>query len=228
MYCMQLGGGNCLLFGFWKDITFLIHLPGIVLHIHCEQWFSALVAREGGIGRILTFPTMHHFFFSLSLSPVAASKHIQYYITFFSHSWRCHTEALRFWKRSISQVLRTEVPQPIHHALCANDRFMHKRHHKQCEAAGMKRSESTVNGCDLKDCKAVIRIFNQRFRNSSCYWRMKGFPHIFLNRHAPSSVYSSMKFLEKNKRNTELWTSVWIQNMNLQQKEENGRNRREV
>jgi len=46
---------------------------------------------------------------------------------------------------------------------------MHKRHQKQSEAAGMKRSESTVKGCDLKDCKAVIRIFNQDFHNSSRY-----------------------------------------------------------
>lgn len=125
----------------------------------------------------------HNASFSLSLSfslkTVVASKHIQYYITFFSHSWRCQTEALRFWKSSLSQVLRTAVPQPIHHALCANDRFMHKRHHKQCEAAGMKRSESTVNGCDLKDCKAVIRIFNQSFHNSSCSGGMKGSPHFF-------------------------------------------------
>lgn len=100
---------------------------------------------------------------------MAANRHIQYCITFFSHSWRCHTQVLWFWKRSISQVLRIEVPQPIHHALCANDRLMHKRHQKQREAAGMKRSESTVKGCDLKDCKAVIRIFNQDFHNSSRY-----------------------------------------------------------
>lgn len=55
---------------------------------------------------------------------------------------------------------------------------MQTRHQEQSEAAGMKRSESTVRGCDLKDCRAVIRIFNQDFHNPSRYKGKGGDTHI--------------------------------------------------
>lgn len=77
----------------------------------------------------------------------------------------------RFWGQ--------RYPWPIHHALCANDRLMQTRHQEQSEAAGMKRSESTVRGCDLKDCKAVIRIFNQDFHNPSRYKGKGGDTHTY-------------------------------------------------
>lgn len=140
---------------------------------------------------------------------MAANRHIQYCITFFSHSWRCHTQVLWFWKRSISQVLRREVPQPIHHALCVNDRLMHKRHQEQWEAAGMKRSESTVKGCDLKDCKAVIRIFNQDFHNSSRYRGRRG-GHISSSALSPIGITSSKALTRGNLNAFISDTYVWI------------------
>lgn len=91
-----------------------------------------------------------------------------------------------------------EVPWPIHHALCANDRLMQTRHQEQSEAAGMKRSESTVRGCDLKDCKAVIRIFNQDFHNSSRYKGKGGDTHISSSA-LPAMGKSSSEALKKRK-----------------------------
>lgn len=75
---------------------------------------------------------------------------------------------------------------------------MHKRHQEQSEAAGMKRSESTVKGWDLKDCEAVIRIFNQDFHNSSHCEGMGG-GHISSSALPATGKASSSAVKKRNK-----------------------------
>lgn len=127
-------------------------------------------------GQVLTVPIMHQFP-SKQWQQTGTSNTVL--LSSLTHDDVTH----RFFdseREAFPRFWGAEVPRPIHHALCANDRLMQTRHQEQSEAAGMKRSESTVRGCDLKDCKAVIRIFNQDFHNPSRY-KGKGGTHVFLH-----------------------------------------------
>lgn len=71
----------------------------------------------------------------------------------------------------------------------------------------MKRSQSTVKGSDLKDYKAVIRIFNQDFHNSSRYKGKEG--------HTSSSALSAIGIASSRALKKEILTSYVYKRVRL-------------
>ena len=83
----------------------------------------------------------------------------------------------------------------------------------------MKKSESTVNGWGLEDSKAVIRIFNQDFYDSSCFGRGKR----SLQRHFPSSALPSLLLsAEFSPRGHRKFSVLLTQRMKLQKSCQSG------
>lgn len=106
-----------------------------------------------GMYAIHTFSTMHH---SLSKQwQRTGTSNIVLLSSFTMTVFHMGPESLQ--KEALSRFYRWREPWAIHHASSANDRLMHKSYHNWREAAGMKRSESTVNGWDLKDCKLWLK-----------------------------------------------------------------------
>lgn len=87
----------------------------------------------------------------------------------------------RFWGQRYSN-------QSIN-ALCANDRFTHKRHHKQCEQQAWK----GVNQVSSVEIWRTVRLWLEfSIRVSTIHHvtqkGMMGYPPFLFNRHLPSTV----------------------------------------
>lgn len=76
----------------------------------------------------------------------------------------------------------------------------------------MKRSESTVNGSGLEDGRAVIRIFNQDFHDSSCLGRDEKSLHRYI---PPSALSSLLLSAELSPRGHRKFSVLLTQRMKL-------------